>query len=70
MNVESGAPLLTSDVADILDVSTDMVRYLERNGQLHAVKSVGGVRIFDREDVERYARQRAAQFETRRSARR
>jgi len=59
------AKLLTSDVARILDCSTDNVRLLERSGQLHADKTEGGVRLFDRRDVERFARERANRIETR-----
>lgn len=52
------AKLLTSDVARILECSTDNVRLLERSGQLRADKTEGGVRLFDRKDVEQFARDR------------
>jgi DNA-binding transcriptional MerR regulator len=58
-------PLLTSDVAKILDCSTDNVRVLERTGQLHAVKTPSGVRIYDPEEVDRLARARAWRLEAR-----
>jgi excisionase family DNA binding protein len=57
--------LLTSDVARILDCTPDYVRQLERAGQLHAAKTEGGVRLFDRGDVERFARERANRIEIR-----
>jgi DNA-binding transcriptional MerR regulator len=62
--MESGK-LLTSDVARILDCSTDNVRLLERSGKLHADKTAGGVRLFDRKSVEQFARDRASRLETR-----
>jgi excisionase family DNA binding protein len=57
--------LLTSDVAKILECSTDNVRLLERTGRLHAEKTEGGVRLFQRDAVEQFARQRAHRIETR-----
>ncbi len=50
------APLLTSEVARILERSSETVRNLERAGVLKAVKTPTGVRIFNRPDVERLAR--------------
>jgi DNA-binding transcriptional MerR regulator len=61
--------LLSGDVAKILGWTPDYVRVLERTGQLHAVKTASGVRLFDRTDIERFARERANRIETR-SARR
>jgi excisionase family DNA binding protein len=52
--------LLTSEVARILDVSAETVRLWERQGRLRAAKTSGGVRLFDRRDVEQLARERAA----------
>jgi len=46
-------PLLTSEVARILDVSPDTVRHLERTGRLPALKTDRGTRLFNRADVER-----------------
>jgi excisionase family DNA binding protein len=53
--------LLTSAVARILGVSADRVRMLERDGQLPAQRTEGGVRLFSRADVMRLkaARERA-----------
>ena len=52
------APLLTSQVANILGVSSETVRQLENRGQLKALKTAGGVRLFDPEEVQRFARSR------------
>jgi DNA-binding transcriptional MerR regulator len=61
--------LLTSDVARILDCSTDNVRFLERSGKLPADKTAGGWRVFDRTSVEQFARDRATRLEIRRRRR-
>jgi excisionase family DNA binding protein len=53
-------PLLTSEVARILDVSAETIRLWERSGRLPARKTEKGVRLFDRRDVERLARERQA----------
>lgn len=52
--------VLTGEAARILGVSVNMVRYLERTGQLTAIR-VGGMRIFewaavDALRIERYRR--------------
>ena len=52
--------LLTNDAAYILKVAPDTVRYLEKTGRLPALKTSGGVRLFDKKDVERLAREREA----------
>lgn len=51
MSIESEF-LLTSGAARLLECTPDGVRYLERTGQLRAVR-VDGVRLFRRADVER-----------------
>ena len=51
-------PVLTTEAARILDVSAETVRHWERVGILPAVKTERGVRLFDRRDVERVARER------------
>ena len=56
---------LTSDVARILNCTPDYVRQLERAGQLAASKTESGVRLFNRVDVERFARERVSRIETR-----
>lgn len=68
MNMEATV-MLTSDVARRLNCSTDNVRVLERTGQLPAGKTKGGVRLFNHEDVERFARRRADAIDTRGSHR-
>ena len=52
--------LLTNDAAYILKVAPDTVRYPEKTGRLPALKTSGGVRLFDKKDVERLAREREA----------
>jgi hypothetical protein len=52
--------LLTNDVARFLKTSAESVRKWERLGRLRALRTEQGVRIFHREDVERFARERAA----------
>ena len=56
--------LLTSEVAQLLRVSEATVRLWERAGRLHATKTTGGVRLFDRHDVERLVRERAQAVDT------
>jgi excisionase family DNA binding protein len=53
-NRGSGSDLLsTADAAKILSLSADMVRLLARDGRLAvAARTVGGVRLFRRDDVE------------------
>lgn len=60
-NNPSATLLLTGQVAKILDLSPEMVRVLERRGKLAALKTVGGVRLYDLGDVERLREQRAEQ---------
>jgi len=52
--------LLTGDVARILDVTPKTVHQLETNGHLTAERTASGVRLFDRADVDRLAKDRAA----------
>jgi excisionase family DNA binding protein len=58
----SGAidPVQTTEAARILHVSAETVRSLERTGRLRALRTRNGVRIFDRPDVERIAKEREA----------
>ena len=61
MNTEPPAadpPLLTNEVARVLNVTPETVRSYERVGRLRAVKTASGLRLFDRRDVERLAQQR------------
>lgn len=55
--------VLTAGAAKVLDCTPDGVRYLERTGQLKAVR-VDGVRLFRRDDVEQLRRARAEQRAT------
>lgn len=59
------ATCLTNDAARILNVSPDTVRRLERTGVLPALKTAGGVRLFNRTDVERLALERQGSQEGR-----
>ena len=52
------------DVAKRMDRSTSLVGILERTGQLPAIRTAGGVRIFRRQDVEEFIKNR----ETKRKA--
>jgi len=58
MSVPTDVPLLTRDVARLLDVSTERVRQLAREGRLEAIRSAGGIRVYDRASVETYLRSR------------
>jgi len=55
--------LTTSAVARILNMTTDNVRYHEREGHLLAIRvqrgSGASMRLFLREEIERFQRQRA-----------
>lgn len=55
--------LTTMDVARILDVSTEWVRALEKQGRLPALKTRGGQRLFKAVDVAVFAQQRAEKQE-------
>jgi excisionase family DNA binding protein len=50
--------LLTSEVARIFEVVPATIRLWERQGRIKAVRTNGGVRLFNRRDVERLARER------------
>jgi excisionase family DNA binding protein len=62
-------PVLSGEAAQILHVSVDTVRLWERLGRLRAMKTSRGVRLFERRDVERLAREREATAHERTSAR-
>jgi DNA-binding transcriptional MerR regulator len=49
--------LTTSDTARILNRAGATVLYYERTGRLKAIRTQGGIRLFERSDVERLARQ-------------
>ena len=48
-----------SEAARILAIAPETLRLWEKNGRLHAVKIGRGIRLFNREDVERLARERS-----------
>lgn len=52
--------LLPQDAAKVIGVSADTIRWYESRGLLRARRTISGVRLFNREDVERFARERAA----------
>ena len=52
-------PILLGETARILEVSQETVRRFEADGRLRAVRTSRGVRVFERSDVERLARERA-----------
>jgi len=52
--------LQTKDAARLLDLTPDMVRRMERSGQLKADRTTGNTRLFERSDVEKLARERKA----------
>jgi predicted site-specific integrase-resolvase len=51
--------ILTAEAARIAHVASETIRLWERQGRLSAIKTSRGVRLFDRADVERLARERA-----------
>mgnify|MGYP002633057286 CR=1 FL=1 len=57
MKESTSNPILTSTAAQILRISEGTVRLWERTGRLHAVKTSGGVRLFDRAEVTALAEQ-------------
>lgn len=52
--------MTTGEAARVLGLSSDMVRWLEREGRLPAERTTNGVRLFRRGDVEQLERSRAA----------
>ena len=52
--------LTVSDVARVLDLSSESVRQYERTGKLVAIRTVGGVRLFKQTDVEAFKQKLAA----------
>ncbi len=51
--------LTTGDSAHVLGISPDGVRFLDRTGRLRAIRTVSGLRLFRRCDVEKLAAARA-----------
>ena len=52
--------LTVTDVAHRLGISSESVRSYERHGKLRALKTAGGMRLFEIADVENFAREREA----------
>jgi excisionase family DNA binding protein len=52
--------LSVSDAARVLDVTPSTVRMMERLGKLPALRTAGGMRLFQREHVEQLAAERRA----------
>lgn len=57
---EANNLLFTSEAARILSVSGETVRLWERTGRLHARKIGAGIRVFERDEIERLAADRRA----------
>jgi excisionase family DNA binding protein len=53
-------PITTGEAARILRVAEDTARRWGAEGRLRVVRTSAGLRIFDRADVERLARERQA----------
>jgi excisionase family DNA binding protein len=51
--------MTTGEAARVLGLSTDMVRWLEREGRLPAQRTTNGLRLFRRADVEKLVAERA-----------
>jgi len=51
-------PMMIADVARLLHMTTNGVRYFERRGRLPAIRTTTGVRLFMPEDVERFRAER------------
>jgi excisionase family DNA binding protein len=52
------ALLTTSQVARMIEMSQESVRVYNRSGLLPATRTAGGIRLFKREDVERFRTER------------
>lgn len=52
--------LTCKDVATLLKLTPDTVRYHERRGALPAERTVSGMRLFKRADVDAFAAKREA----------
>lgn len=51
--------LAPGDAAKVLGLSTDQVRVLSDDGTLPTLRTIGGRRLFKRQDVDALARERA-----------
>jgi excisionase family DNA binding protein len=57
--------LTVSDAARVLNRTGEAVRHYERTGQLAAIRTVGGVRLFKQADVENFKQKLKARKWTR-----
>jgi len=51
--------LKVHDVAEILSLHPNTVRYLEKDGKIKAYRDLNNFRVFKKEDVEKYRLERA-----------
>lgn len=58
-NIDPKTVMLASEAARVLRMSVDNVRRYGDEGALRMIRIAGGVRLFDRSDVERLARERS-----------
>ncbi len=61
MRSEKNDLMMTADVARLAEKTPATVRHWERTGQLPAMKTVSGRRVFSRADVERFLAKRREQ---------
>ncbi len=57
--------LTVGDAAKIIKVSADSIRLYEKHGKLPAVRTASGIRLFNRHDVEMFAKKRRLNLGTR-----
>ena len=60
---ESDTPLTSADAGRLLGVTPARVRQLAVTGRLPHIRTANGIRLFQRADVERLARERAVRRE-------
>jgi hypothetical protein len=64
VSVEYPKQVLTSEAARIIGVSPTTVQWYERTGRLQATKTSNGTRLFFRDAIEQFAREREARLRT------
>ncbi len=57
--------LTVGDVARALNVGPDVVRTYERRGELNAIRTAGGVRLFSKTEVDRFVREHSRRLQSR-----
>jgi excisionase family DNA binding protein len=62
--------MTAADAARILELSSDMVRLMARNGSLPYLSTVSGIRLFKRSDVDALAERRKTREGTKRISKR